>query len=225
VNWNVVIAGVVVLCFLGCGRPSTRNGEIFLVKTDGATDDFGGLVEVCVVGDAAGKLGSSEVLDIKARRLIELEKLLASTIEQTQKVRKQIRAAGDSTASTQQDGRSLVSKADNLVKSAQQLGSLADVLAESLRREAAVKESRDKAIQEFNESWMPIISAAKSSTKTDSDGDFVVTLGKDDGVCAHATRRVGNETQHFIWMLSPTEMAKNGKLLLSNDNTLPACRP
>ena len=66
-----------------------------------------------------------------------------------------------------------------------------------------------------------ISAAAIDQTKTDADGEFelLIPANIDTSIVAYATRKIGEQSEHYFWIVPSSEALKQKpKLFLSNDN-------
>jgi hypothetical protein len=87
--------------------------------------------------------------------------------------------------------------------------------------EALIK--RNRAKDDLARAMVPIIEKALRQTKTDADGLFeaVMPVAEPVSIVAYAARKVGADSEHYVWIVPGREVGKlPEKLFLSNDNQL-----
>lgn len=219
------LAATLALC--GCSGSANRIGEVFLVNPDGSTANFGGSVDVFVVGQAAMSAEAIAELNDKVKALVVADRELAKATATMAETQEQLDNSQGRTPGQAIRGGSL---ADQIRQQAtQQLEAIER--RQQLRKQAVpamvatafAESARNSAAKDFAEVWSDIVESAALQTKTDSKGTFEVLLKSGQGLCVYAMRKRGYQTEHCVWVLDASKIPRKGKVLLSNDNLLPAC--
>jgi hypothetical protein len=189
------------------------SGEVFIATRGGSNFKLG-LVEIVAI--EKGK--AVDFVAAKTKEQLKLLTDLQPKLDKARKERDESAAIAEAAFKAVLDG---IGSGRRDLEQVQKNRAAADVISAEKNKEWITLSSLNSSIISGN-FYFSALPESCATAKTNSDGKFKLSVGRDKEVvvAAHARRSVGDSTEQYFWMVPVERPARGGnvEVILSNDN-------